>query len=40
MCLHIEALKSEIVAFDPVVYGVDVILQYSVILRTDDFPIE
>ena len=38
--LTFRSIESEIVAFDPVVYCVDVILQYSVILRTDDFPIE
>ena len=38
--LTFRSIESEIVAFDPVVYCVDVILQYSVILRTDNFPIK
>ena len=38
--LAFRSIESQIVAFDPVVYCVDVILQYSVILRTDNFPIQ
>ena len=32
--LAFRSIESQIVAFDPVVYCVDFILQYSVILRT------
>ena len=38
--LTFRSIESEIVAFDPVIDCVDVILQSNVILRTVNFPIE